>query len=62
MVLLLIGLVLFGVAVLLFWQFKPRDGKVNPWVTKPLFQSAIPITITSTAALGLAMIVAGMLH
>jgi hypothetical protein len=56
------GLVLIAAAALLFWVVKPREGKVSRWVTMPVLQSMIPITITSSAALGLAMIVAGALR
>jgi len=61
MLLLLGGVVLFAAAITLLWYFKPREGRVNRWVTMPVLQSTIPITITSAAALGLAMIVAGAL-
>jgi hypothetical protein len=62
MLLVLSGLVLFAAAVAMLWRFKPREGQVNRWVTMPILQSTIPITITAGAALGLAMIVAGVLR
>ena len=62
MLLLLGGVVLFVGAVAMVWHFKPHEGQVHPMITMPVFQSAIPITITTVAALGLAMIVAGALN
>jgi hypothetical protein len=61
MLMLLSGVVLFAAAIAMVWHFKPREGQINRWVMMPVFQSAIPITITTAAAVGLAMIVAGAL-
>jgi hypothetical protein len=61
MLLLMSGLAIFAAAIAMLWHFKPRQGRVHRWVAMPVFQAAIPITITTAAALGLAMIVAGAL-
>ncbi|MEJ2435975.1 MAG: hypothetical protein P8Y53_23600 [Pseudolabrys sp.] len=51
------GAVLVAVSGTGLWYFMPRNGMVHPWVTKPVLDSLIVITIIGIAAVGLALIV-----
>ena len=42
------------------WYFKPRNGQVHPLTVKPLLDSLIPIAIVTALAIGVALIVAGV--
>ncbi len=42
------------------WYLRPRNGQVHPLAVKPLLDSSIPIGIVSALAIGVALIVAGV--
>jgi len=52
--LILIGTLLLGVSAACFLVFRPRKGRIHPWVTKPVLEEAIPLTIIAGGIFGLA--------
>jgi hypothetical protein len=54
------GVVVAGGGGASLWYFKPRNGQVHPLAIKPLLDSLIPIAIVSALAIGVALIVAGV--
>jgi hypothetical protein len=54
------GLVVTGAGGASLWYFKPRNGIPNALAIKPVLDFAIPIAIVSTLALGVALIVDGL--
>ena len=57
---LMSGLVVTGAGGATLWYCLPRGGKVNPIIKKPMMDFFIPIVIVTCAALGGALIVAGL--
>jgi hypothetical protein len=43
------------------WYCRPRNGQVNPLAVKPGLEFLIPIGIVTALALGIALIVSGVL-
>jgi hypothetical protein len=60
MVSLLSGIVVTGAGGASLWYFMPRGGQIHPLARKPLVDSLIPIGIVSALAIGVALIVAGI--
>ena len=54
------GVVVFGAGGAGLWYFKPRYGKPHPLAAAPFLESIIPIGIVSALAIGVAMIIAGV--
>ena len=57
---ILSGAVLFGAGAAGLWHLLPRNGRVHPLATMPFLESMIPIAIVSVSAIGLALIIAGV--
>jgi hypothetical protein len=55
------GVIVAGGGVAGLWYCKPRNGQVHPLATKPLLDSLIPILIVSAFAIGIALVVAGVM-
>lgn len=55
------GLIFIALAVALMAYCRPHRGRPSRFATMPVLDSLIPLLVTSGVALGLAMIVAGML-
>ncbi len=55
------GLILLGGSVAALWYFRPRNGMPAKIVTLPLMETLVPLGVTSGLALGMAMVVAGVL-
>jgi hypothetical protein len=51
------GLVCIGAGGTGLWYFLPKNGVVHPLTQKPFFDSMVAITIMSTIALGVALVV-----
>ncbi len=60
MISLLSGIVVTGAGGASLWYFMPHGGVVHPLARKPLVDSLIPIAIVSALAVGIALIVAGL--
>jgi hypothetical protein len=60
MIAFLSGLVVTGAGGAGLWYFKPRDGQVNALVLKPVLDFVIPIGIVTALAVGVALIVDGL--
>lgn len=54
------GLIVTGAGGASLWYFMPRGGVIHPLARKPLVDSMIPIGIVSALAIGVALIVAGL--
>ena len=54
------GVVVFGAGGAGLWYFKPHDGVAHPLATAPLLESVVPIGIVSALAIGVSLIVAGV--
>jgi hypothetical protein len=55
------GLVIAGAGVGSLWYCRPRNGQVNPLAIKPGLDFLIPIGIVTALALGVALMVSGVL-
>ena len=55
------GLILAGAGIGGFWYCRPRNGQVNALAMKPGLDFMIPIGIVTALALGLALIVSGVI-
>ncbi len=55
------GVIVAGAGVGGFWYIKPRNGQVHWLATKPVLDWLIPILIVSALAIGLSMVVAGVM-
>ena len=60
MISLLSGILVTGAGGASLWYFMPHGGVVHPLARKPLVDSLIPIAIVSALAVGIALIVAGL--
>jgi hypothetical protein len=54
------GVIVAGGGGASLWYFRPRNGQMHPLAAKPFLDSTIPIAIVSALAIGLALIVAGV--
>jgi hypothetical protein len=54
------GAVVFGAGGAGLWYFKPRNGAAHPMATAPFLESLVPIAIVSALAVGVALIIAGV--
>ena len=54
------GVVVFGAGGAGLWYFKPNDDVAHPLATAPLLESVVPIGIVSALAIGVSLIVAGV--
>jgi hypothetical protein len=57
LLLALAGTLLLGFSIAAMAYFMPRGGRIHPWVTMPMVDSAIPLTIMTSATVGVAMLV-----
>ena len=44
------------------WYFSPHGGQTHPLARQPLLDSIIPVSIVSALAIGVAMIIAGIVE
>lgn len=58
--LVLTGILFLGVSVACFLVFRPRKGRIHPWVTKSILEEAIPLTIIAGGIFGLASLAAAI--
>ena len=61
MIAFLSGLVVTGAGGASLWYFKPRNGQAHALALKPVLELMIPIGIVTTLAVGVALIVDGLL-
>ena len=54
------GLVITGAGGTTLWYCLPRNGQLNPLIRKPFMDFTVPIGIVTAIALGVALIVAGI--
>lgn len=54
------GVVVVGAGVGSLWYMRPRNGTVNPLALKPVLEWLIPIGILTTLALGVGLIMGGL--
>jgi len=54
------GLVVSGAGGAGLWYMMPHDGQPHPLAKKPLLDSLIPIAIVSAFAIGVALIIDGI--
>ena len=52
----LAGILLLGLSIAGMLYFLPRKERVHPWVTRPILDSAIPLTIMASATFGVALL------
>jgi hypothetical protein len=57
---LVTGLGLTVGSSLLFWMIRPVDGTPHRLATKPIYETVLPLGITSGLVLGVALIAAGI--
>jgi len=50
------GILLLCLSVAGMMYFMPRKGRIHPWVTKPMLESGIPLTIMISAGMGVALL------
>jgi hypothetical protein len=55
------GVVIAGAGAGSLWYCSPRNGQVHPLAVKPVLDFLIPIGIVTALALGIALIVSGVL-
>ena len=55
------GIVVTGAGGASLWYFMPHNGVIHPLARKPLIDSIIPIGIVPALAIGVALIVAGVM-
>jgi hypothetical protein len=55
------GIIVLGFTATAFGYFLPRKGQTHPWVTRPLFESGIPLALVTGLAFGGALLLAGIL-
>lgn len=60
MISLLSGIVVTGAGGASLWYFMPRNGQPHRLARAPMLDSMIPIGIVSALAVGIALIVAGV--
>jgi hypothetical protein len=56
------GLVVTGAGGAGLWYFMPHQGRVHPLANARFLDSLIPIGIVSALAIGIALIVAGVMN
>jgi hypothetical protein len=56
------GVVVTGAGAGGLWYCRPRNGQINPLAMKPGLDFVIPIGIVSAIAIGLALIVSGVMN
>jgi len=54
--LILAGILLLDLSIAGLLYFLPRRGRLHPWVTKPMLESGIPLTIMISAGMGVALL------
>jgi len=54
------GVIIAGAGGTGLWYFMPRGGQPHPLATKPFVDPLIPIGIVSALAIGVALVIAGM--
>jgi hypothetical protein len=57
---ILSGAVMAGGGGASLWYLRPRNGQVHPLAARPLLDTLIPIAIVSAVAIGVALMVAGV--
>lgn len=60
MISILSGIVMTGAGGASLWYFMPRNGVIHPLARKTLLDSIIPIGIVTALAVGVALMVAGV--
>lgn len=55
------GLVVTGAGIGGLWYCRPRNGQVQPLAVKPVLDWLVPIGIVTALALGVALIISGVL-
>jgi hypothetical protein len=58
LLLFLIGMFFLTTSITCFLVFRPRKGRIHPWVTKPVLQAGIPLAIVGSGLFGLAALTA----
>ncbi len=56
------GVIVTGAGVGGLWYCRPRDGHINPLVAKNVFDWLIPILIVTALAIGIALVVSGVMQ
>jgi hypothetical protein len=54
------GLIIAGAGAVGLWYAVPHNGQVRAFAKKPFIDSLVPIAIVSALAIGVALIVAGL--
>ena len=57
----ILGVAVTGAGGACLWHLMPTNGEVHPLVTRPFLSSLIPIGIVSSLAIGIPLIVFGVL-
>ncbi len=57
---ILSGLIVTGAGATGLWYAMPRNGEVRAFAKKPIVNSLVPIAIVSALAIGIALIIAGL--
>jgi hypothetical protein len=57
---ILSGLILAGAGATGLWYAMPRNGVVRAFARRPFLDSLVPIAIMSALAIGIALIVSGL--
>jgi hypothetical protein len=60
MMISLLGVLLVAGSVGILWYFRPREGRPSPAAALPLMDTIIPLAVTAGLALGVAMVVSGL--
>lgn len=60
MISILSGIIITGAGGAGLWYFMPHNGVIHPIARKPLVDSLVPIGIVAALAVGIALIIAGI--
>jgi hypothetical protein len=60
MISIISGAVIAGVGAFGLWSFMPKNGVTHRLVTVPFLDSVIPTVIVATLAVGISLIIAGI--
>ena len=60
MISLISGLAMTGASGGVLWYFMPHNGVIHPLAHKPVLDELIPISIVSTLAIGVALMVSAL--
>jgi hypothetical protein len=55
------GIIVLGFTATALWYFLPRNGQTHPWVTRPLLEDLIPLSMIAGLAFGGALLLAGLI-